>query len=886
MPPVPDRPVVLGLEIGCGRIEEVERVPFVIVVRPVEAQRVVRVETQPPVERGIPAQSERDRVVAGAGAALGHGDGAQRARPLGEGRTEFRRVSVHEAEQVVRAGVLQRKRHRGVLAQRLLHGDVEGPGPRQFEVAVRDVHAGLEGRRARRGRRQELPDLRRRRKEGRVAGRELRALEGAVRRPVLREHEHRDPREVGPGVQADEGAPIVPWIPGEPEARLEVVEVVRNRPVRRETRGPDPWSVEGVPGLDEHPRVPRPFPAHAEVQGEVVARAPRVLDEEPEFAHREVLQAQLVGRGVPQREGLQVEEHGAGDRGPRRTDAFRAVGTVGAGDVPVPPRDEVHEAVDGGELVETVREADELLADRRPIVLDADLEQVIAREEGDVVDDLDPGVVARVDGEEEGHPEAKPVREVHRDVREGAAADRGEGRLRRRGGAWEQGSVVAPGPVLARVLEAELVGDGVGELRSEARVDRVGEVLLQAVGAETPGIHVERPVHLLGPGVVVLEGRLVAVAEVEIELRDERAVVVGAVDRAELIVEQAGPLRLKEALELLEFGPVHDVARELLRLVRFLLVVGNEEKRLVAHDRAAERKAELAAAELGLSAPSLARVGRGDRVPLAEIVRGARELVRARLRDDVHEASRGAPELRGRPLVHDDDFLDRVLVEGEGGPLAAPLLAEEGVVEVRSVHGNVVEDPPLSSDVENRAVRTLRDGDARREERVVEEVAAVVGQVVDDLLGEPVGTRRVLGVDERRPVRRHGDLGHRDGPEFEYEVDDLSHPEYEPLGALVAELAHDPGGDVVDPQRKERPHERSVGASHDGRDEAGRAMLDDHGGAGDGRSHGIADDPADDAGGRLGLRGRVRRGGAAQREHGEQKGGPASGDRNPAWPHG
>ena len=511
---------------------------------------------------------------------------------------------------------------------------------------------------------------------------------------------------------------------------------------------------------------------------------------------------------------------------------------------------------------------------------------MVPREEGEVVDELDPGVVARVDGEEEGHPDAEPVGEVHRDVREGAAADRGEGRLRRRGGARKQGSVVAPGPILARVLEAELVGDRVGELRSEARVDRVGEVLLQTVGAETPGIHVEGPVHLLGPGVVVLEGRLVAVAEVEIELRDQRPVVVGAADRAELVVEQAGPLRLEEVLQLLELGPVHDVARELLRLVRLLLVVGDEEKGLVAHDRAAEGEAELAASELGLSAPALARVRRGDRIPLAEIVRGARELVRARLRDDVHEASRGAPELRGRPLVHDDDFLDRVLVEGESGSLAAALLAEEGVVEVRPVHGNVVEDPPLSADVEDLAVRTLRDGDARREERVVEEVAAVVGQVVDDFLGEPVGTRRVLRVDERRPVRRHRDVGQRDGSEFEYEVDDLSHPEYEPLGTLVAELAHGPGSDVVDPQRKERPHERPVGARHDGRRKAGRPVLDDHGGTGDGRSHGIADDPADDAGGRLGLPGRVRHGGAEQREHGEQKGGPASGDRNPAWPHG
>ena len=376
------------------------------------------------------------------------------------------------------------------------------------------------------------------------------------------------------------------------------------------------------------------------------------------------------------------------------------------------------------------------------------------------------------------------------------------------------------------------------------------------------------------------------VAEVEVELRHERPVVVGAADRTELVVEPAGPLRLKEVLQLIEFGGVHDVARELLRLARLLLVVGDEEKRPVAHDRAAEGEAELAAPELGLPASALARVCGGDGIPLAEVVRRARELVRARLRDDVHEAARGAPELRRRPLAHDDDFLDGVLVEGEGRALPAALFAEEGVVEVGSVHGNVVEDPPLSPDVEDFAVRTLRHGHARSEERVVEEVAAVVGQVVDDLFGKPMGTRRVPGVDEGRPVRRHRDLGHRDGLEFEHEIEDLSYAEDEPFGALVAELPQRPGGDVVDAQRKERAHERPVRARHDRRREAGGAMLDDHGGAGHGRSHRVADDPPDDAGRRLGLRGRARRGGAAQREHGEQEGGPASGDRNPAWPHG
>ena len=348
----------------------------------------------------------------------------------------------------------------------------------------------------------------------------------------------------------------------------------------------------------------------------------------------------------------------------------------------------------------------------------------------------------------------------------------------------------------------ELVRDGIGELRPEARVDRVGKVLLETVGAQAPRIHVERPVHLLGPGVVVLERRLVTVAEVEVELRDQGSVVVGPPDRPELVVEQAGPLRLQEVLELLQLGAVHDVARELLRFARFLLVVGDEEKRLVAHDGASEGEPELAPAELGLAAAALTGVRSGDGVPLAEVVRGTREIVRARLRDHVHETAGGAPELGGRPLVHDDELFDRVLIERECRTLAAPLFAEERVVEVGAVHGNIVEDPPLATDVEHLAIRALRDGNAGREERVVEKVAPIVREVVDNVLGETVRARRILGVDEGRPVRRHGDLGHGYGPKLDREVENLAHPEREPLGPVVTELARRPGRHVVDPQRQ------------------------------------------------------------------------------------
>ena len=112
-------------------------------------------------------------------------------------------------------------------------------------------------------------------------------------------------------------------------------------------------------------------------------------------------------------------------------------------------------------------------------------------------------------------------------------------------------------------------------------------------------------------------------------------------------------------------------------------------------------------------------------------------LVRAGLGDDVDEAALRAAELGVRAVGHDDHFLDGVEVERERGTLAAALLAEERIVEVRAVDGDVVGDALLSVDGQLVAVRTLDDGHAGRELGQLEEVAAVVRQVRHGFFVDP-----------------------------------------------------------------------------------------------------------------------------------------------------
>ena len=198
-------------------------------------------------------------------------------------------------------------------------------------------------------------------------------------------------------------------------------------------------------------------------------------------------------------------------------------------------------------------------------------------------------------------------------------------------------------------------------------------------------------------------------------------------------VEEARPAGVEKRVEPLQVGRVPDPAGGLLGLGGRLLVVGQEEEGPVARQRPTHRRAELVPPEVGFSAAPIRGVLGGDLVPLAEVVGRAGQLVGTRLGDDVDEPAGRAAELRGSALVHDDQFTDRVLVEGERGTLAAALLAEEGIVEVGAVHDEVVEDAALAVDVQLVAVRPLGNGGSRRQEGQVHKIAAVAGQRVHHL---------------------------------------------------------------------------------------------------------------------------------------------------------
>src|SRR5207253_8162444 len=182
----------------------------------------------------------------------------------------------------------------------------------------------------------------------------------------------------------------------------------------------------------------------------------------------------------------------------------------------------------------------------------------------------------------------------------------------------------------------------------------------------------------------------------------------------------------------------------LLHLVVDLLVVGDEEERLVALERTTEREAELMLAEVGLEAlhraageTMLRRAG--NRVELAEVVDRAPQLIGAGLRDDVDETGARPAELGRRAPGGDDDLLHGVEVERERWALAAALLSEEGVVEVGSVHRDNVEDAALAGDGELVAIRPLHDRDVGCEQRQIEVVAPVVRQSRDRPVREPRG---------------------------------------------------------------------------------------------------------------------------------------------------
>ena len=308
------------------------------------------------------------------------------------------------------------------------------------------------------------------------------------------------------------------------------------------------------------------------------------------------------------------------------------------------------------------------------------------------------------------------------------------------------------------------------------------------------------------------------------------------------------------------FAGVHDVPDRLLGLVRCLLFVGEEKEGPVAHEGASQRGAGLVAAEIGLPASPRRRKRRRHLVPLAEVVRRAAQVVRPRLGDHVDEAAGRSAELGGGALVHHHQVLDGILVEGEGGALPAPLLAEEGVVEVGPVDDEVVEDAALAADVQLVAVGPLRYRRTRGEQGQVHEVAAVTRQRVHYVLLDALRARDVRGVDHARRLADDGHrLGHHDA-QLDIQIEHPADPQDGALDTLGSESGRRRcDRQVVHAGRQQRAHESAGRRRLHRRQQIRLAVLDDDHRPGNRIAGRVADGAADYAGGGPGLRRDVRR---------------------------
>jgi hypothetical protein len=233
-------------------------------------------------------------------------------------------------------------------------------------------------------------------------------------------------------------------------------------------------------------------------------------------------------------------------------------------------------------------------------------------------------------------------------------------------------------------------------------------------------------------------------------------------------------------------------------------------------------------------------------------MRGAVEIVRSRLRDDVDEAGHGAAELGVRSVGDDDHLFHGIEVERKRRPLTAALLAEERIVEVRTIDRDVVRDAFLAVDRQLVTVGALHDGDAGGHLGELEEVAAVVRQAFDCFLVDarsPFCPRRL---DQR--WRRSDDdlLGGRGLLQRDWHGQRLADAEVDTLLHHRREaLEH--GRELVGPDWQKHRAEAAGRIGDDDDLVAGGRVPDGDGDAGNRTAGSIDDRPFDDAGRSLGL---------------------------------
>ena len=766
---------------------------------------------------------------------------ARGSQARGPRRAEERVVHVQPAGDVHALGVVVLDEAREIASELAFGGHAAVVGARVLEVLAEDEDLRVEGA-AHLALRNEVRvggDGAEQEREGAVA--EERLATAAVGRAGRGEGEAGNPPVEHAAVHADDRAPVTLGIPGEPDPGLEHLPVRRDGAVRGEglrARGrghrlADERCVEDLARRGDHVGLLLALPAQPVLDGQVAAGLPLVLDEERDARLRDVLRARLFDAQPADARLLQVQKDGARDARPAGAGPGLGGGAVRALHVLRVPR-VVQEAVGGAEDVTAVGEAEEGLHALDRVELAADLERVPPLDDGQVVVELDPLVVVR-NRDEERLAEAVAAAEVEGGVGQRPVL------------AVDERAAVRTRPVLPGELETELVEDHRREARDERTAAGMRVVLLDRVRAAAPGVDVERPVLLLGPGVVVAQGQEVVGIELPVDLGQQHPRVVGAIDGAVLVgAAEAGKVVDDPRLDAGGIG--------LLGGAAVLVIEGHEVERLVLLEGPAEGEAELLLAEIGLRrVRAVAALGRRRQAVALEIrVRGAVDVVGPGLGDDVDEAAAAASELGRSALGHHDDLLDRIQVEGEGGPLAAALLTEEGVVEVRAVDGDVVGDALLAVDRELVAVGALNDADPWSELGEIEEVPPVVGQPPDRRVVDAGRALRARGLHEGDVGGDHHLLLHRRHLQDQGEVHRLPDREVQPLPDEGGEAGHG-HGHAVGAEGQQQPAKAPVGVgAHDALEVGGR-VLEGHGGPRDRRPALVEDDAFDDAGGGLRL---------------------------------
>ena len=219
------------------------------------------------------------------------------------------------------------------------------------------------------------------------------------------------------------------------------------------------------------------------------------------------------------------------------------------------------------------------------------------------------------------------------------------------------------------------------------------------------------------------------------------------------------------------------------------------------------------------------------------------QVVGAGLGDDVDHGAAGAAVLGGERVRVDLEFLHRVLAElvrGTSGAGAADGLAEERVVVVRPVDDQAVERAALTGEADIAGADVARD--AGREQREVDEVAAIDGQVLHRRFGDRRADLRAAGLEDRRAARDVDGFGDARDGHLDPQRDGLPDRQHQ-FGKLSRREAGEIGRDVIDADWQQRDAEQPVVVRNRRSRHTGR-RLDDRDRDARHRGSGLIDDRA------------------------------------------